>query len=447
VLQALYHCQPFKKLLLEYHATQTDSDANLLLSLGGLFAEMSKKEQKALTSSAKRVPVVEPKKFVSRLKKSNECFNSYEHQDAHEFLNYLLNECCEILERERDEVKDNYDSKRNSRRSGSSAGSVTPRISSGSGRLSVDEGSEGNDVDLRNVGEESKSAANKNGSGKDAANASAALTLSNAGSNTNIGGISDALNMRKKASSKSKKKEKQTWVHEVFQGETVNETRCLWCENVTSRSESFLEISVEVKPNSSIQQCLSDFSASELLGGEDKFQCDSCSGLHEAHKRLLIRTAPSVLALHLKRFKYVESVGRMQKLNHRVAFSRELKLPNLSADSTSSDDLYCLFAVVVHIGSGPNHGHYVCFARTSGYKASGGGASERWVMFDDETVQDMNTEDLESVFGSKGVVSGGQEGDEDAGGSEHGYILFYQKVAPDGEDEEETFLEEEAFLA
>ena len=327
VLQALYHCQPFKKLLLEYHATQTDSDANLLLSLGGLFAEMSKKEQKALTSSAKRVPVVEPKKFVSRLKKSNECFNSYEHQDAHEFLNYLLNECCEILERERDEVKDNYDSKRNSRRSGSSAGSVTPRISSGSGRLSVDEGSEGNDVDLRNVGEESKSAANKNGSGKDAANASAALTLSNAGSNTNIGGISDALNMRKKASSKSKKKEKQTWVHEVFQGETVNETRCLWCENVTSRSESFLEISVEVKPNSSIQQCLSDFSASELLGGEDKFQCDSCSGLHEAHKRLLIRTAPSVLALHLKRFKYVESVGRMQKLNHRVAFSRELKLP------------------------------------------------------------------------------------------------------------------------
>ena len=106
-------------------------------------------------------------------------------------------------------------------------------------------------------------------------------------------------------------------------------------------SESFLEISVEVKPNSSIQQCLSDFSASELLGGEDKFQCDSCSGLHEAHKRLLIRTAPSVLAIHLKRFKYVESVGRMQKLNHRVAFSRELKLPNLSADSTSSDDL-CL---------------------------------------------------------------------------------------------------------
>ena len=448
VLQALYHCQPFKKMLLEYHATQTDSDANLLLSLGGLFAEMSKKEQKALTSSAKRVPVVEPKKFVSRLKKSNECFNSYEHQDAHEFLNYLLNECCEILERERDEVKDNYDSKRNSRRSGSSAGSVTPRISSGSGRLSVDEGSEGNDVDLRNVGEESKSAANKNGSGKDAANASAALTLSNAGSNTNIGGISDALSMRKKASSISKKKEKQTWVHEVFQGETVNETRCLWCENVTSRSESFLEISVEVKPNSSIQQCLSDFSASELLGGEDKFQCDSCSGLHEAHKRLLIRTAPSVLALHLKRFKYVESVGRMQKLNHRVAFSRELKLPNLSADSTSSDDLYCLFAVVVHIGSGPNHGHYVCFARTSGYKASGGGASERWVMFDDETVQDMNTEDLESVFGSKGVISGGgQGGDEDAGGSEHGYILFYQKVAPDGEDEEETFLEEEAFLA
>ena len=176
-----------------------------------------------------------------------------------------------------------------------------------------------------------------------------------------------------------------------------------------------------------------------MTASEDKFQCDSCSGLHEAHKRLLIRTAPSVLAIHLKRFKYVESVGRLQKLNHRVVFSRELKLPNLSDDSTSVDDLYCLFAVVVHIGSGPNHGHYVCFARTSGYKATGGGATERWVMFDDETVQDMSTEELESVFGSKGGPGEGEDG-----GSEHGYILFYQKAR--GEDEEEAFSEEEEFL-
>ena len=438
VLQALYHCQPFKQLLLEYHATQTDSDANLLLSLGGLFTEMSKKEDKALTSSTKRVPVVEPKKFVSRLKKSHERFNSYEHQDAHEFLNYLLNECCEILERERDEVKDNYDSKRSSRTSdgGNSLGKGSSRVSNGS-RLSTDEGSKAiPSVGLKkkavNGREDNKSVTTKNGSGKHAES-------TNRSSIPNSGGISDAFNMRTKPPSNNEEKEKQTWIHEVFQGETVNETKCLWCENVTSRSESFLEISVEVKPNSSIQQCLSDFSASELLGGEDKFQCDSCSGLHEAHKRLLIRTAPSVLAIHLKRFKYVESVGRLQKLNHRVVFSRELKLPNLSDDSTSVDDLYCLFAVVVHIGSGPNHGHYVCFARTSGYKATGGGATERWVMFDDETVQDMSTEELESVFGSKGGPGEGEDG-----GSEHGYILFYQKAR--GEDEEEAFSEEEEFL-
>ena len=244
--------------------------------------------------------------------------------------------------------------------------------------------------------------------------------------------------MRTKPPSNNEEKEKQAWIHEVFQGETVNETKCLWCENVTSRSESFLEISVEVKPNSSIQQCLSDFSASELLGGEDKFQCDSCSGLHEApettphpHCAFGLGDPPQTLQIRriCRAFAKAESSGRLP---------RELKLPNLSDDSTSVDDLYCLFAVVVHIGNGPNHGHYVCFARTSGYKATGGGATERWVMFDDETVQDMSTEELESVFGSKGGPGEGEERRRTR------YILFYQKAR--GEDEEEAFSEEEEFL-
>jgi ubiquitin carboxyl-terminal hydrolase 12/46 len=417
VLQALYHCEPFKRRLLEYYATQTDSDSNLLLSLGALFTEMSERERKAsMNKKSSRIPVVEPKKFISRLKKSNGVFDSYEHQDAHEFLNYLLNECCEILEKERDEVKDNYDSERNSRNSDQSTQS--------------------------NIGIGANNNSNNNSNNT---NNNKATTSSKSG------GISDAL-MRKITINNDGGKEKQTWVHEVFQGESVNETRCLWCENVTSRAESFIDVSVEVKANSSIQQCLIDYSASELLGGEDKFQCDACSGLHEAHKRLLIRTAPNVLALHLKRFKYIESVDRMQKLNHRVAFSRELKLPNLSQDSTSTDDLYSLFAVVVHIGSGPNHGHYVCFARTSSYKPSGG-ASERWVMFDDDSVQDMSIDDLETVFGSYENVNSTNDFADNAydtyrsnndnysqGSSEHGYVLFYQKIERDvftGEDDDD----------
>lgn len=41
---------------------------------------------------------------------------------------------------------------------------------------------------------------------------------------------------------------------------------------------------------------------------------------------------------------------------YRVVFPFELKLPNTTDDAAGRDALYSLFAVVVHVGSGPHHG-------------------------------------------------------------------------------------------
>lgn len=41
-----------------------------------------------------------------------------------------------------------------------------------------------------------------------------------------------------------------------------------------------------------------------------------------------IKAAPQILALHLKRFKYMESLGRHKKLMYRVVFPLELRLCN-----------------------------------------------------------------------------------------------------------------------
>jgi ubiquitin C-terminal hydrolase len=53
-----------------------------------------------IASQRKRTGVLAPKRFVARLKRDNEAFRSFMHQDAHEFLNFLLNSCCDILEKE-----------------------------------------------------------------------------------------------------------------------------------------------------------------------------------------------------------------------------------------------------------------------------------------------------------------------------------------------------------
>ena len=63
-----------------------------------------------------------------------------------------------------------------------------------------------------------------------------------------------------------------------------------------------------------------------------------------------IKKLPNVLALHLKRFKYQEDVGRYIKLAYRVAFPMDLRLFNTIDDMDDVDRLYNLFAIVVHIG-------------------------------------------------------------------------------------------------
>ena len=73
-----------------------------------------------------------------------------------------------------------------------------------------------------------------------------------------------------------------------------------------------------------------------------------------------------MLALHLKRFKYIEAARCYKKLMHRVVFPNELRLGNTTDEAPGAEGRYRLFAVVVHVGSGPNHGHYVCLVHRRG---------------------------------------------------------------------------------
>ncbi|PAV22641.1 cysteine ase [Pyrrhoderma noxium] len=273
--------------------------------------------------------VIAPKAFVEKLKKENELFRSQMHQDAHELLIFLLNKIAEDLE----------DEARNSR-----------------------SGSSGEDL-------------------------SSSVTSS---------GPSTRGTMCSSAHS--------TLVHDIFEGVLTSETRCLTCETVSSRDEAFLDLSIDIERNSSVTACLRQFSASEMLCQRNKFFCDSCCGLQEAEKRMKIKRLPNVLALHLKRFKYQDDVGKYIKLGYRVAFPLELRLFNTVDDAQDPDRLYELFAIVVHIGNGPHHGHYIAIIKSNGL----------WLVFDDDTVDVIKESDISKYFG-----------DTNNGCA---YVLFYQAV-------------------
>ncbi|KAH7105019.1 hypothetical protein BKA62DRAFT_691416 [Auriculariales sp. MPI-PUGE-AT-0066] len=273
---------------------------------------------------------VSPLAFVNKVRKEHDTFRSAAHQDAHEFMNYLLNKIGEEIEhaaRERERV----------------------------------------------------------------APAPASEDLSN------------SMTTSSRSNSRSHAK---TFVHALFEGVLTSETRCLTCENVSARDESFIDLSIDIEQNSSVTACLRSFSASEMLCQRNKFFCDSCCGLQEAEKRMKIKKLPNVLALHLKRFKFQEDTQKYVKLAYRVAFPNELRLFNTvdAPEGGDPDRRYELFAIVVHIGAGPHHGHYIAIVRTR----------DQWLIYDDNNVDILKDEQIPKYFGDAGVGAG--------------YVLFYQAV-------------------
>lgn len=204
------------------------------------------------------------------------------------------------------------------------------------------------------------------------------------------------------------------WVHDIFEGVLTSETRCLTCETVSQRDEAFLDLSVDLSPHTSVTSCLRKFSQEEMLCERNKFHCDNCGGLQEAEKRMKIKRLPRVLALHLKRFKYTEDLQRLQKLFHKVVYPFHLRLFNTTDDAEDSDRLYELYAVVVHIGGGPYHGHYVSIVKTE---------DRGWLLFDDELVEPVDKDYVLNFFGGEPVP-----GVQDARQLACAYVLFYQQT-------------------
>lgn len=136
-----------------------------------------------------------------------------------------------------------------------------------------------------------------------------------------------------------------TWVHEIFQGVLTSETRCLNCETISSKDENFFDLQVDVDQNTSITHCLRCFSNTETLCSDNKFKCDTCCTYQEAQKRMRVKKLPMILALHLKRFKYMEQYNRHIKVSHRVVFPLELRLFNtVSINFCAFSCFYCAFS-------------------------------------------------------------------------------------------------------
>ncbi|XP_040900833.1 ubiquitin carboxyl-terminal hydrolase 45 isoform X1 [Toxotes jaculatrix] len=188
---------------------------------------------------------------------------------------------------------------------------------------------------------------------------------------------------------------------------------------------AFQALSHSYTPSSkecSIQSCLHQFTSVELLMGNNKLLCESCTERRQkqlrksssadkktekiytsARKQMLISSLPPVITLHLKRFH--QAGMNLRKVNRHVDFPLILDLaPFCSAScknlAAGERVLYSLYGIVEHSGS-MRGGHYTAYVKVrtpqrktephhrnlSGAREASGSSQGQWVYVSDTTVQ------------------------------------------------------------
>jgi len=177
---------------------------------------------------------------------------------------------------------------------------------------------------------------------------------------------------------------------DLFQGQLRSQLRCPECGTRSLTFDPFLHLTLPL-PKDVDETRLED--VVELLCREEALDCDNlweCPGCCQrvlARKKLDLWKLPPLLMVHLKRFEWVQegplgdpaSFFHVRKLNCLVHLPRErLDLKPLMPATTIQKEplLYDLVAVVDHLGSHVDTGHYTASCR----RPTG------WWRFDDSRV-------------------------------------------------------------
>ncbi|XP_022900534.1 ubiquitin carboxyl-terminal hydrolase 20 [Onthophagus taurus] len=240
-------------------------------------------------------------------------------------------------------------------------------------------------------------------------------------------------------------------ISDIFDGKLLSTVQCLTCNRVSSRIETFQDLSLPIPsrdhlavihgrnvvaatpgvgsttcseavlpvdngwitwivtwlkswfygPTITLHDCLAAFFSTDELKGDNMYSCERCNKLRNGIKYSKVLQLPEVLCIHLKRFRH--ELMFSSKISSTVSFplkGLDMK-PYLHADCSSQVTTYELFSVICHHGTAGG-GHYMCYALNNG----------QWYEFDDQYVTRVSSETV-------GVCEA--------------YVLFYRKVPVDVE--------------
>ncbi|KAG8087385.1 hypothetical protein GUJ93_ZPchr0010g9589 [Zizania palustris] len=178
-----------------------------------------------------------------------------------------------------------------------------------------------------------------------------------------------------------------TLVQLIFGGYLQSKIKCTRCNTKSEQCDRMLDLTVEIDGDiSSLEEALQRFTSTEVLDGDNRYQCSRCKLLVRAKKKLTISEAPNVLTIALKRYQ----CGKFGKINKAIRFPETLNLKSyMNTKSNDSSPVYSLYAVVVHhdVMNAAFSGHYVCYVKDTHGK---------WYKTDDSQVKPVSLENVMS---------------------------------------------------
>ncbi|KAB5568758.1 hypothetical protein DKX38_002551 [Salix brachista] len=97
--------------------------------------------------------------------------------------------------------------------------------------------------------------------------------------------------------------EETTLLGLTFGGYLRSKIQCMKCHYKSEWQERIMDLTVEIEGDiGKLEDALRQFTGTEILDGDNKYQCGRCRSYEKAKKKLTILEAPNVLTIALKRF-------------------------------------------------------------------------------------------------------------------------------------------------
>ena len=171
--------------------------------------------------------------------------------------------------------------------------------------------------------------------------------------------------------------------NQIFGGYIRQDVTCLRCKYVSTTFQHFMDLLLDIRQVSTIEDALQQHFRQERIGGhgenpDSMYKCEKCHIKVPAKKRCLIERPPAVLCIQLKRFSLMGG-----KISKPVQLSPLLNMTQFvnPGSCNGAEFQYKLVSMITHVGPSPNCGHYTAIG-----EAAGG----QFFQFDDSAVRPIS---------------------------------------------------------